>query len=246
LTLYDIINAAITTMSDTQGLNAQRLHSLSEMVDLANQAVEDLVDYLHLISDSNSVDICQISVVTGTNSYVWDQRILEFTTVNFIWTDSAGDHIKELEQKSVKNFEKNKNWRTDTGIPDRFCLDYTTGYMTFDLVPSIDGTIQMTIKRLPLEDMSPESMVGAILDWDNDFTIGNFSQEPEIRHNYCKYLYHYVLSKAYLKKDVETYDPVRAGAHSKFWEDGRDKIQESENKLRRGMYRTNYDINGIW
>lgn len=115
---------------------------------------EEIARRLLLISDAttatvNSIPLCSFSItgVLGVyaQSYAVSRKILKIKQLFY-----PGSGLL-LAQKSMAFFNQfDPKWLGKTGTPTMFCTDYETGKITFNRVPTADGTVTMNVNRLPL------------------------------------------------------------------------------------------------
>lgn len=151
----------------------------------------ELCRRLHLLSDSSSTEICQliIAAVNGVFPRSWaiDDRILRIERLKFPGV------TKPLIQTTTDWLDTNDpGWDEYQGTPTHFVVDSDDFHLTFNREPTAGGTVQMTVKRLPLTtilEKDPQSGAPEVRQLDD-----------ELIHGAMKYLY--------IKPDLEGYDPA--------------------------------------
>ena len=213
MTLNEIIQQVQKAANDIVGSDTQRLWKLEEWAEYANRAVNLLCEELLLITDSSTAAVCNIAVVAGTRSYLFDQRILQFNEIRYSL------RTRPLNSSNTAEFaQRDPQWRTAKGVPDSYALDNTTGYITLNKEPETNATINMTVKRSPLVDLVSTSLTAS----------------PEIKAQYHKRLKNYMLFEAFSKPDTETLDTAKAKKHYELWLRDKSEVQDQENRLKQG------------
>lgn len=184
--------------------------STPNLVSALNSSERELCRKLFLLSDSTSPDICQISIalISGAfpRTFPISDKIVRIERLKYPGV------TKPLPQKTIQYFdEKDPGWDEKSGVPTMFAVDFESFTLTFNRQPEASGTVNMGVKRLPLNDLSPDSMVAY----------------PEIRQ-YEDELIHGALKWAYLKDDSRTFDPVRAGIWEKAFQKDIDRITQDK------------------
>lgn len=105
-------------------------------------------------------------------------------------------------------------WEGDTGLPVRLITDLDVNYWRLYPIPTAADTLELFVTRLPEDDITDASGVIEIPDeWREALLEG-------------------VKARAYLKQDVETYDPEKANVAKVLWQQhlieaaGRIRIQQ--------------------
>ena len=138
------------------------------------------------IVDSDTASICQIAVTAGTASYSLHNKILQVRRAR------VTGEAKDLEKRTGDWMDaRYGDWRATTGTPLRCLEDQDHHKLLLQPIPTANGTVDLTVGRLPLNDM----------DW-----IRRQKQTPEVLLQHHSFLLHYMMHLAYLKRDSETYD----------------------------------------
>jgi hypothetical protein len=145
---------------------------------------------------------------TDTNVLYTDTDSVEWTdTEGVVWDHDvhAGVEIPVLLRKSSTK-EMNcayPSWRTDEhNKPDRYILDYKTGYITFYPRPDVAYSVYMQVIRYPLIAFTTTAMS---------------SQTPEIDVKYHPSLIDGIVYQAFLKPGENTYDAQKSATHLQFF-----------------------------
>lgn len=152
--------------------------------------------------DSNTSAITLINAFADTADYLLEERVITIDRVRGSWSDTP------LRRKSVAYMDEfHAGWQdTDAGTPVYYLIDKTTGYLTVWPKPSTDGSIYLTVTRLPMRQFNvghigqanPESLEIPII-WQEDLING-------------------VLAMAYAKPDSQTRNPEKAQQYTMLWE----------------------------
>lgn len=191
MTLTDLIVLARARVTDTL---APYLWSDIEWTGYANEAQREACRRARLIVDSSTTAICRISLVALTPTYALDPRVIFIRRVKLSTVD------KPLGRASYKDLDRAvPGWESEAGEPMAHVPDMDTGKFRPYPTPSAAYTANLTVVRLPLEDMAG-------------------SDEPEINARYHESLLYWMLYRAYSKQDSETIDPVKASENLAFFE----------------------------
>jgi hypothetical protein len=154
----------------------------------ASQAEQEACRRGALILDSSS-PFCSISFGAGDNLLQLDGRILEIRRARL---SVAGRRIYPITVAQLDR--NNEQWESETGEPLAYVTDYQTGHIRLYPTPTAADEIQLTVRRLPLADLVD----------DND--------EPEIRPESHLGLVQWMLYRAYMRQDADTFNPTKAAA----------------------------------
>lgn len=175
---------------------APYLWSDPEMIDYAIDAENEACRRSRLLIDSTTTAICQIAVVAGTSVYALDPRVLFVRRVKL----AAQDQI--LGRVAVRDMDYNlSGWESDTGTPSHFITDYQTGKIRLYPIPVVNGTLNLTVVRMPLVDCD------------------EITDTPEIHVRMHRSLRFWMMYRAYSKQDSETKDDRKAAESLAFFEE---------------------------
>ena len=142
-----------------------------------------------VVDMANGSCLSRLFIVAGQQHYRKDPRIIDIETGGIV-LDTLG---YALEKKSYADFDiDTPTWETDTGDPERFCMDFTEGYISLNCIPVSADTGRLRIVRLPLRAMSATT------------------DSPEIPEEYHDFIPEMMCRYAYDKKDSQTLDPQSA------------------------------------
>jgi len=167
--------------------------SSEELIIYLNDCIAQECKELQILNDTITAAICQIALTTLAQDYAISSRIIRVKTVRLAGVTRPLDKVTHDE---IDYFFP--AWRSDTGQPTKYCLDYQDGYISFDRKPEITYSCNLSVVRLPLVDV-------AVTDVDTDLEI------PE--------RYHFglpdgIAGRAYLKQDAECLDREKAEKHT--------------------------------
>lgn len=171
------------------------LWSRAELVEYANDAEREACRRARLIVDSTTAAICQIALVSGTDTYALDDRVI------FIKRVKLTGHVTPLGRAHSADLDEQRpGWEDDTGVPLAYVPNMDTN--TFRPYPSPDAsyTANLTVIRTPLAEMA-----------DGD-------DEPEIPGRYHLGLVHWMVHRAYSKHDSQTLNPKAAAEAADMFE----------------------------
>ena len=158
-----------------------------ELVAYINEAERQATRNSLLIEDSTMT----ISVVDGTALYTLDPKII------IVKRAKLSSETGELRKVSVKDYFLSSDWEIKEDTPTEYMLDYSTGKIRFNTIPTQDDTLKLIVYRYPLNDM----------EWNN-----RTADEPEIGEQYHIKMLDYAAYLAYGKDEPNSYDPQRAAA----------------------------------
>lgn len=186
MNLTALINAARQRLDD---LVEPYLWSRAQLVEYANDAERQACRNARLIIDSTTTAICSIALVADTPTYPLDKRIIHIRRVKGSWSTVP------LRPASVIDLDNGRpGWEEETGDPSHYVKDMDTDLFRPFPTPATDGTVALTVHRIPLVDME-----------DGD-------DEPEIRTAYHLGLVHWMEYRAYSRHDTQTMNPKAAQA----------------------------------
>ncbi len=155
---------------------------------VASQAEQEACRRGALILDSSS-PFCSISFGAGDSLLKLDGKILEIRRAKISGPSRKIDPVtsSQLDRNS-------EQWESETGEPLAYVTDYQTGHIRLYPTPTAADEIQLTVRRLPLDDLVD----------DND--------EPEIRPESHLGLVQWMLYRAYMRQDADTFNSTKAAA----------------------------------
>lgn len=166
---------------------ASYLISDSELNLRLEEAIKEACIRANLIIDSTTPAICNISVLTGTNQYLIDSRILDIVRIEL---PSVTGTLGKLGYKALD--DDDSGWKTRNGPPSAYAMDLDNRSLTFSHVPIVDETAVLTVSRLPIQSIQ--------LDTDS----------PEIQSRWHYPLVYWMASLSYRTHDSDLFDPNAA------------------------------------
>ncbi len=186
MNLEQIIAAARDRLDDNQ---EPYLWSDGELARFANDGEREACRRARLIIDSTTAEICQIALTDSEVNYELDSRIL------FIRRAKLAGRSPVLKRHSYKTLDRERpGWEAETGEPESYVPDQTTGQFRPYPSPDTAGTVALTVIRLPLDDMTDDS------------------DEPEIKPHLHESMGYWIDYRAYSKQDAETKNDDKAAA----------------------------------
>jgi hypothetical protein len=201
-----LIDIARRYLDDRKETASTLLWSDDELLYYLNLAQRKFCKDTLILSDMTTQLITEIPIAASTPNihYQLDPRILKIDAAILLiqaW---------HLRRDTIINFEKDPLWFSRIGIPSRYCIDAQRGYITLDRLTSIDDTIKLRVRRMPLNDINDS----------NDI--------PEIPEQYHEYLIEGILFHAYMKQDVEAFDMAKANTYLAIFENNLENLKREE------------------
>lgn len=150
----------------------------------ANEGIREAIRRGYQLLDAES-DICEIDFDSEAPILVIDPIILDIRrarTATFVLTPISMSALSDAVDM----------WETEIGEPMHYVPDYQTGAIRLYPSPSRSGTVYLSVRRLPLDDLSA----------DDDI--------PELRAETHQALVQWMLYRAYSKQDADMFDPSKA------------------------------------
>lgn len=185
MTLLELINKCASDLDD---MKEPYLWSDDDLVRAAQLAINKMCEECKFLMDSATTAITEITLVTATSLYDLDPRIIEVLEVYPDWGTSP------LIKTEISDLTKITEWRTQTGTPRGYLLDFQIDKLRVYPIPEAADNgykLNLSVVRYPLADFSTTDMS---------------LQTPEIPARYHEDLVNGMLAKAYLKKDSETFN----------------------------------------
>lgn len=160
----------------------------------ASEAEREACIRAKLIRDDTSPDYTAIAVTAGTAVYPLDPLVQDIDSASFQVVGTT--RWEKVVPTGMDHIEDNFDWQNKTASrpcsivhlsPERSIRLWPT--------PSMSGTLQLAVYRLPLFDME------------------DMEDEPEIPIEHHDGLVSWMLYRAYSSKDSELEDPARASAN---------------------------------
>jgi hypothetical protein len=166
-----------------------------ELVLYLNDCIYQECRELQIINDNLTAAICTIAMTSAAQDYAVSPRIIRIKQVLLAGITRPLD---KATQEEIEYFYP--SWRTETGQPTKYCLDYQDGFISFDRKPAtaVTYTCSLSVVRLPLLDV-----VSTMLD-----------EDLELPEKYHFGLPDGIVGRGYLKQDAECLDKEKAEKHT--------------------------------
>ena len=203
MTLRDLINLTRARLDDS---TLPYLWSDLELTQIINDRINELCEKVGMLKDDYTSSICTIPIISGTQLYSLDPRIVKILSVKI------GSTYKQLNPQTRAFLNTTHvGWEAFTGSPKYFILDVPNRLRLYP-IPTANDTLYMYVVRYPLV---PLSLVSDTLS-------------PEIDSKYHMRLIDGILASAYTKQDSETLDLIKSQLHDRKWIKDIDDIQMVE------------------
>lgn len=182
----------ITEFRETVADNAEPFFWSSEIiVRYLNEAVQEACERAKLIEDRSTPAVCSITLQAGVSTYNLHPSVFEIKRMAF--------RGKPLAETSVEGLDGDcPGWESQSGTPQSFIFEQASGGQPPKLrlvpMPTATDTIALTVYR------------GAIKPLSADIDTAT----PDIPVRFHERLMDWVLHRAYLKQDADTFDPNKA------------------------------------
>lgn len=184
------------------------LWSDEEVVTYLNDAVKEACERALLIEDRVTTAVCSVALVANQTDYRLHESVIQIKRLTF-----RGRALSETSVEQMDN--EDPLWESRTGEPRQYIQGESTGLRLVP-APRIAGTVNLTVYRLPLDDLSA----------DND------SGTPEVPARHHMRLLPWMYRCAYLKHDSETYNREKAELHEMIFQ-GSFGIRPDANVMRK-------------
>lgn len=163
------------------------LWSDQELIGYADDAQKEAARRGRLLVDSTTASIASVALVAGTSTYALDPRVIRVNRAIV-----AGES-RPLVFKMLRDLDDQfPGWEEVEETPTIICPDFETGKIRLIGTPTASGTLKLTVVRLPL------------------VPLNDLQDTLEIREEYQRNLRHWIVFRAYMKRDSETYKPEKA------------------------------------
>lgn len=152
----------------------------------ANEAQAEACRRGELLRDSSST-LCTIAFVADAESVALDSRV-----VRVIQAKSGGSPLSVVNLDMMDSISPDWQENASRGKPSHLVEGLTSGRLFLWPRPAVDGSIKLTVQRLPLDPLA------------------NDGDEPEIRSELHFGLVEWMLFKAYSREETEMYNDTKA------------------------------------
>jgi len=201
MNLGEIEALARTYLDDEAG---QELWSAAFLRGLGNEAQNEANLRARYLVESANPRVCQITLVAGQAEYSLHPAIIVARRFEFVPAQTGWQPITLRRTTFDALDHEDPHWTGFTGRPTAVVLDLQRGRFRLDRTPTVDtlGTIKLTAWRRPLDS--------ELLEEPGDEPVIPADQHPE--------LVHWILHKAYMRKDAETFDRDLSDRHLQTFE----------------------------
>lgn len=175
-----------STTEGSNGVASRLLWSNEELTAYIQEAQNEVARRCNLFEDFGTA--YNISIIAGTSVYDYDSKILQIIG-NILQSNG-----KELERVDMKDIFEVSRWDTETGTPTKYAMNYRSKQIYFYPTPVANDTFKPFVYRLP----------ATALSWTSNTTA------LEIPEEYAIKMLWWAAFLAYMKSDVDTYDPKQA------------------------------------
>ena len=156
-----------------------------------NEAVQEACERAKLIEDRSSPLVCAIQLVPGQDTYNLHPSVFEIKRATL--------RGRPLDETSVDALDDDcPGWESQKGLPRWFIFEQASGVRPGSIrlvrTPAQADILALTVYRGALKPLSAD-IDGA---------------KPEIPERFHERLMDWVLHRAYLKQDADTFDPEKA------------------------------------
>ncbi|WP_311221349.1 MULTISPECIES: hypothetical protein [unclassified Acidovorax] len=155
-----------------------------------NEAVQEACERAKLIEDRLTPDVCTIAIEPNLSTYPLHASVFEIKRVTLRGRPLDETSVEELDEDCC-------GWESMKGLPRWFIFDQASGSRPASLrlvrLPTQADTLNLTVYRGALKPLSADLGQG----------------RPEIPERFHERLMDWVLHRAYLKQDADTFDPAK-------------------------------------
>lgn len=176
----------------TVGDNAEPFFWSSEnIVRYLNEAVQEACERAKLIEDRTTTAVCSITTQANGSTYSLHPSVFEIRRLTFGGRRLDETSVEELDQE-------HPGWESRSGQPRAYIFEQASGAQPAKVrlvpTPTAAGSIALTVSRGALKPLSAD------LD----------QARPELPERFHERLMDWVLHRAYLKQDADTFDRNKA------------------------------------
>lgn len=163
----------------------------AQIVHYLNEAVQEACERAKLIEDRLTPAVCSITLVPDVATYQLHASVFEIKRATL--------RGRPLDETSVEEMDADcTGWESLKGLPRAYIFEQASGARPASIrlvrVPAQADTLALTVFRGALKPLSPDLDIG----------------KPEIPERFHERLMDWVLHRAYLKQDADTFDPDKA------------------------------------
>ena len=163
----------------------------AQIVRYLNEAVQEACERAKLIEDRLTPAVCTITLAPDVSTYQLHPSVFEIKRATL--------RGRPLDETSVEELDCDfPGWESAKGLPRAFIFEQANGARAASIrlvrIPTQADTLALTVYRGALKPLSA--------DFD--------TAKPEIPERFHERLMDWVLHRAYLKQDADTFDPTKA------------------------------------
>lgn len=182
----------IEAFRDQVGDNAApTFWSDAQIVRYLNEAVQEACERAKLIEDRLTPAVCTVTLAPDISTYPLHPSVFEIKRVMLRGRPLDETSVEELDDECP-------GWESWKGTPRAFIFEQACGSQPANLrlvrIPTQADTLALTVYRGALKPLSADIDMG----------------KPEIPERFHENLMDWVLHRAYLKQDADTFDPAKA------------------------------------
>lgn len=156
-----------------------------------NEAVQEACERAKLIEDRLTPAVCTVTLEPNVSTYQLHASVFEIKRATL--------RGRPLDETSVEEMDDDcPGWENLKGLPRCFIFEPAAGIRSASVrlvrMPTQADTLALTVYRGALKPLSADIATG----------------KPEIPERFHERLMDWVLHRAYLKQDAETFDPNKA------------------------------------
>lgn len=180
----------------------------SELVNYANEAIEELCRECWFIKDDSS-PMCTITLQPQITSYQLDERIWSVQPIVTLAYDGTQSRMQRVTESLMDNISLNM-WETISGRPLVYLTDVADSRIIVYPKPEIVSYLTMRVYRYPMSSLSAQ----------------NLNAIPEIGIRYHRILQYGILARATSKENIDTFDKESQTKYITLWNREMDNIKK--------------------
>ena len=165
--------------------------SSENIVRYLNEAVQEACERAKLIEDRTTPAVCSITLQAGESTYALHPSVFEIKRLTLRGRPLTESSVEELDCEAP-------GWESRGGTPRWFVLEQASGLQPAKVrvvpAPVIAEPIALTVYRGALKPLAATDC----------------QARPEIHERFHLRLLDWMLHRAYLKQDADTFDPDKA------------------------------------
>jgi hypothetical protein len=193
-TAQNLMDSVRATLNDEVGVVADLLWTDTELLEYINDAEREACIRMRILVDSVTTSTSRITIVNGTAIYPLDSKVVSVDRMKMASTSDPALHPVTRKVLDLTD----PAWESETGVPRNYILEdiKTVKFLQLYPNPSAGGTMNLTVVRIPLAEMTA---VGV----------------PEIPEPLHRDLMNWMLFRAYTKQDSKVDQNIKTGTLTK-------------------------------